>query len=297
MDSRGSWKSIVRWLIRAGAGGLGRLLPLPLRRALVVRVGRGGWSGSLEFSMGLLHDVRRRDLDGLHRFLWSNHLAYAASYEVRKRFGAININPTRHLLFRDILAHLAAGGIDASGVASVFEVGCSMGYLLRHLETDVFPAAQILHGLDIDRPAIEAGTAHLRSLESKVRLFAADVEDAERIMGGRAYDIVLCCGVLMYMNETAARRLVRTMLTRAHRMVGLICLAHPQGAQSGSAVRPSDGTFIHDVHRMIREENGRLVSSKWVGTEFSGSSPAHVMVAEGASGAPRDYPARRPPLR
>jgi SAM-dependent methyltransferase len=268
-------KSAVRWVIRSTAGVLGRVLPLPLRRAVVARVARFGWPGSLEFSMGILHDVRQRDPDGLHRFLWSNHLAYAASYEVRRRFGAANINPTRHLLFRDLLAHLGSGGID-----SVFEVGCSMGYLLRHLETDVFPSARILHGLDIDRPAIEAGTAHLHSLQSKVRLFAADMEDTERIMGSRIYDLVLCCGVLMYVNEQTARRLVQTMLSRARRMVGLICLAHPEGRESGSEIRATDGTFIHDVSRMIREANGRLVSSKRVGTEISGSSPSYVLLAE-----------------
>jgi len=230
--------------------------------------------------MGMLDDVRRRDPDGLHRFLWSNHLAYAATYQVRKRFGASNINPTRHLLFQDIVARLAAGGLDASAVGSVFEVGCSMGYLLRHLETDVFPGAAVLHGLDIDRPAVEAGSAHLRSLESRVRLFAADLDETERIMSEREYDLVLCCGVLMYVNEQAAAQLVRTMLSRARRMVGLICLAHPEGQAAGSEMRATDGTFIHDVDGMIREANGRLVSSKWVGTEISGSSPSCVIVAE-----------------
>jgi SAM-dependent methyltransferase len=281
-----SWKrhgkSTVRWAIRTGAGVLGRVLPRPLRRALVVRVGRRRWSCGLELSMGLLHDMRRQDPDGLHRFLWSNHLAYAASYEVPQRFGASNINPSRHLLFQEILAHLKSGGIGPHGVGSIFEVGCSMGYLLRHLETDVFPSAAILHGLDIDRPAIEMGTAHLRSVQSKVRLFAADMDDTERIMGERSYDLVLCCGVLMYVSESAARRLVRTMLAHTRRMVGLICLAPPEGERSGSAasqVRQADGTFIHDVARMIGEADGRLLASRWVGSDVSGSSPAHLILA------------------
>jgi hypothetical protein len=109
------------------------------------------------------------------------------------------------------------------------------------------------------------------------------VEETERVMSDREYDVVLCCGVLMYVNPQAAARLVRVMLARARRMVGLISLAHPKGHHAGtlgSEVRVPDGTFIHDVNRMIREANGRLVSSKWVGTEISGSSPSYVIVAE-----------------
>jgi SAM-dependent methyltransferase len=272
-------KQGIYWAIRNGAGVLGRLLPLRLRERLVVWAGRHRWAGSVEFSMGLLHDLRRRNPQEVHRFLWSQHLAYAASYQVARRFGAPNINPTRHLLFRDILAHLEAGGVDAREIGSVFEVGCSMGYLLRHVETEVFPAAGMLHGLDIDGEAIAAGAAHLHSLASKVELFAADVEETERVMGGRVYDLVLCCGVLMYVNEEAAQRLVRTMFAHAGRVVGLICLAHPEGRQGASEVRASDGAFIHDVGRMVCEADGRVVSSHWVGTDVSGSSPSWVMVA------------------
>ena len=232
----------------------------------------------------MLDDLRRRDPDALHRFLWSNHLAYAASYEIPKRFGAPNINPTRHLLFRDILAHLHASGVDPrEDVRSVFEIGCSMGYLLRHLEAEVFPSAAVLHGIDIDRHAIEAGTAHLGSLQSKVKLFAADMAAAEHVMGRREYDLVLCCGVLMYVNQKTAEQVVRTMFSHARRLVGLICLAHPRGEHArpaASEVRELDGALIHDVGSMIRRANGKVVSSKWVGTSTSGSSPSYVILAE-----------------
>ncbi len=277
-------KSAVRWAIRSASGALGCTLPLPLRQALVVRVGRRKLPGGLEFSVGMLDDLRRRDPDALHRFLWSNHLAYAASYEIPKRFGAPNINPSRHLLFRDILAYLSASGVDPrEDVRSVFEIGCSMGYLLRHLEAEVFPSAAVLHGIDIDRHAIEAGTAHLGSLQSKVKLFAADMAAAEHVMGGREYDLVLCCGVLMYVNQKTAEQVVRTMFSHARRLVGLICLAHPRGEHArpaASEVRELDGALIHDVGSMIRRANGRVVSSKWVGTSTSGSSPSYVILAE-----------------
>jgi SAM-dependent methyltransferase len=236
--------------------------------------------------MGLLDDLRRNDPDGLHRFLWSNHLAYAASYEVQKRFGVSKLNPSRQVLFADMVAHLRSRGLDPRlKIRSVFEVGCSMGYLLRHLEVEVCPSAEILHGLDIDAYAVEVGMAHLRGLQSKVRLFAGDMSDAERIMGSLTYDILLCCGVLMYVNEAVAYQVVRTMLSHANYLVGIICLAaeHKSSASSRQSVaRSADGAFTHDLDRMIRLAGGDVVSSKWIGTDVSGSSPSYAILAEPA---------------
>jgi hypothetical protein len=154
-----------------------------------------------------------------------------------------------------------------------------MGYLLRHLEEEVFPAATVLHGLDIDDYAVKAGAAYLSSMRSRVKLFAADVEAAERVMGGQTYDLVLCCGVLMYVNDSTAERVVRAMFSHTNRLVGLICLAPPGGHLGRSKVRASDGAFIHNVDVMIRRAGGKVVSSDWIGTNTSGSSPSHVILA------------------
>ena len=237
--------------------------------------------------MGILNDLRRRDPVGLHRYLWSNHLAYAESYEVQRRFGASAINPTRHVLFHKITAHLRSRGVDPGrDIHSVFEVGCSAGYLLRHLEEAVFPAAKILHGLDIDAYAVKSGSEYLTRLCSGVKLFAADLKSTERIMGGRSYDLVLCCGVLMYVDENTAEQVVRVMFSRAGRLVGLICLA-PSGMNlERSEARHSDGAFIHNVDDMIRKAGGNVVSSTWIGTKDSGSSPCHVILAEPPSRQP-----------
>jgi SAM-dependent methyltransferase len=239
--------------------------------------------GGLEVSVGLLDDLRRRDPDTFHRFLWSNHLAYARTYEVHRRFGAANINVTRHLLLDGVTRHLRSRGLDPRReVRSVFDIGCSMGYLLRHLETDIFPGATLLHGLDIDAYAVTAGSAHLAAWRSRVRLIRADLETAAGAMGDRIYDLVLCCGVLMYVNEDTAFAVIRTMMNRA-RLAGLICLAPPDcnGIPARrSTTRATDGVYYHDVHRMVEDAGGHVVSSHRVGTEISGSSPSHVILAE-----------------
>lgn len=233
--------------------------------------------------MGMLDDLRRRDPVEFHRFLWSNHLAYAETYEIPKRFGAANIKPTRHILVNRIATHLRSRGLNPhQDVRSVFEVGCSMGYLLRHLEEEIFPSATVLHGLDIDAYAIQTGTAHLSSLGSRVRLSAADIEATESVMGGQKYDLVLCCGVLMYVNESTAEKVVRAMLAHADHLVGLICLAPPGGLRR-SEMREYDGAFIHNMDRLIDRAGGRVVSSDSISASVSGASPSHVILAERTS--------------
>ena len=273
----------LRQVSRRGARALGRVFPLSTRQSLVAFVGRRRKLPvpfRFEFAMGMLDDLRRRDPVALHRFLWSNHLAYAASYEVPRRFGVSRINPTRHALFAGITEHLRSRGLDPrKDIRSVLEIGSSQGYLLRHLEASVFPAATILHGLDIDAYAVQEGSAHLRSIGSRVKLFTADMEAAEHVMGD-AYDVVLCCGVLMYVTGSIAEKVARTMFSRASRLVGLICLAPREGHAGPSSVRASDGAFVHDMEPIIRRAGGRVVSCSWIGTNTSGSSPSHVIVAE-----------------
>jgi SAM-dependent methyltransferase len=284
---RRHYKLLGRSVIRVAATVMGRVLPLRVRKALVAsragRVSRGG----LEFAVGLLHDLRRRDAVEFHRFLWSNHLAYAATYEVDRRFGAHNLNPSRRILLRDMAEHLRSRGLDERRhIRSVLDVGCSLGYLLRHLEVGVCPSADVLHGLDIDEYAVKAGMAHLSSLQSKVKLFVGDMTAAGGLLGERTYDVILCCGVLMYGDEQSAHAVVRTMLARANCLVGIIALADSAiGVRGGrSMARHSDGAFIHDVDRMIRHAGGRVVAARHIDKTVSGSNACRAILAEPGHG-------------
>jgi SAM-dependent methyltransferase len=284
VNMRRRWKPLAEWLIRRGTRMIGCCLPLALRKAIVVSAVCRASRAGLGISTGLLDDLRRRDPNGFHRFLWSNHLAYARTYEVHKRFGIANLNPSRRILFDDIASHLHSRGIDPRrGIGSVFEVGCSMGYLLRHLEVEVCPSAEVLLGVDIDEYAVETGMRHLASLGSKVKLFAADMAGMDRIINHQTYDMILCCGVLMYVNESVAEHVIRTMLAHAKLLVGIICLAPPRlrGVNlSPSMKRPQDGAFIHDVGRMIGAAGGKVASVRLVGTEISGSSPSYAILSQ-----------------
>jgi SAM-dependent methyltransferase len=283
---RSQYKTLGRLLIRSAATMMGRVLPLWMRKSLVAsRVGRRS-KASVEFALGLLSDLHRRDAGSFHRFLWSNHLAYAATYNVRARFGASNLNPSRRILLDSMASYLRSRRLDpGKDVLSVLDVGCSAGYLLRHIEVEVCPSAQVLHGLDIDRCAVGVGMAHLSSLQSKVRLFVGDMAAADRFIGDRTYDLILCCGVLMYDGENAAYDVVRTILSSANCLVGIISLANPTYSRTAtrrSSIRRSDGAFIHDVESMIHRAGGKVVVSRRIETNISGSSPSHAILAEPA---------------
>jgi SAM-dependent methyltransferase len=277
-------KELVRAVIRSTATVMGRVLPLCVRKSLVAsRVGRAS-RGGLEFSLGMLDDLRRRDAGAFHRFLWSNHLAYAATYEVHRRFGASNLNPSRRILVEDMASYLLSRGLDPlRDIHSVLDIGCSMGYLLRHLEMGLCPSAEVLHGLDIDEYSVKAGMVHLSSLKSNVKLFVGDMAAAGRFIGDRTYDLILCCGVLMYGNNDTAFEVVRIMLSKANCLVGIISLANPENrriAAGHSAARQSDGAFIHDVDGMIHLARGKVVTSRLIESDISGSSPSFAILAE-----------------
>jgi SAM-dependent methyltransferase len=237
------------------------VVPLPARKRLAVWLGtRGPVSERYGIVFALLRDWAGRNPSAFHRFLWSHHLAYAESYEPGRRFGPEQVHPTRHLLFADLTRVLRERG--ARDVRSVLEVGCSLGYLLRHIETEVFPGADRLDGIDIDGYAIRAGEEFLQREGSRVRLAVADVASLAEREPSTRYDVTLCAGVLLYLPEPEATRVVAGVLAATNGLAAFAGLAHPDrdNAQlEHSAIRERDGTFIHDVEKMVRAAGGEVV--------------------------------------
>lgn len=248
-------------------------------------VGRQRWIPDRAWwVLELLRDQAERDPNGFHRFLWSHHLAYAESYEVERRFGAEQLHPSRRLLFDDLGATLRARGIDpACDIHSVFEVGCSLGYLLRFLETELFGSAEVLEGNDIDAYAVEEGAKYLASVGSRVRLHRADMTDLDRVMGSRRFDVVLCPGVLMYLREADAGAVVGSILRHTNRLAAFAGLAHPardnRELEVGE-VRERDGTFIHNIDRLVERSGGRVVFRRWEGDRQVEGNTIYFVLAE-----------------
>ena len=192
------------------------------------------------------------------------------------------------MLFENLKECLVKNGINpAKDVKSVFDVGCSSGFLLRYVETDVFPAAKTLEGNDIDGPAIKRGEAYLSEHGSKIHLIKADMSELEHIMNGVKYDVVLCAAVLVYLQESAAAEVVRTMLNHCKSVVAIYSIAHPTVDNSTlehSETRSSDGVFYHNIDSMIKQAGGKVIYRRWEGsktysdgqtTYFVFSKPAH----------------------
>lgn len=248
-----------------------RILPLPLRRLFAVWIHRQRWIPAREWwASELIRDWAQRDIEAYHRFLWSHHMNYAETYEAETRFAPQNIKQSRHMLFADLVRQLEQLSIKPKrDVRSVFEVGCSMGYLLRLMETDVFPAATVLDGVDIDEYAVNAGMNELRNLSSKVRLTHSGIDHPHDLLDGKSYDVILCAGVLMYLKQETAAQLVAVMLGHAGMLVALSGLAHPDTDNkllSRSQQRPSDASFIHNFDAMVEQGGGQVVFRRWEGS-------------------------------
>jgi SAM-dependent methyltransferase len=277
-------KTRMNLLLRGVSAALCRVLPLPLRMRIVKWTGRRGFPGNFFVSMLLLSDFAASKPNEFHRFLWSHHLAYAKSYEA-SRFSTPKLEFSRLLLFQDMQEYLRKRGMAPErDVESVFDVGCSVGNVLRYAETQVFPAATHLRGVDVDRHAVGVGTAYLRDVCSKIELAASDATDLERVMGKQDYDLVLCCGVLLYFDQPAAADIVKTLLRHTRLALGLIGLAHPSMDNSlltSSAVRPRDQAFIHNLDAMIRDAGGRVVRQRWMAhVNKKINSPPYIVLAE-----------------
>jgi 2-polyprenyl-3-methyl-5-hydroxy-6-metoxy-1,4-benzoquinol methylase len=257
---------------------LWQVVPLDTRKGLALLAGKLGWLPACHsITIPLVRDWASKDADAFHRFLWSHHIGYARDYEGVHDFGAENLRPTRKLLFEALRECLLLQGRDAlERVETVFEVGCSGGYLLRFMETELFPSAVTLEGVDIDRQAIENGKTYLRAHSSKVRLINADTADLERVMDGRKYDVIVCAGVLMYHTERAAASIVRLMLNHCKGLVAISGPAHAifdNAELEHSDPRRSDGAFIHNFDSMVQNAGGSIVYRRWEGARtFDGNT-------------------------
>lgn len=258
------------------------------RKRLALFVQRRTWLSEARrnwWALELVRDLGDSDVDALHRFLWSHHIGYASTYEVTERFGAEKMKLSRQMFFARLRERLTGRGISPErDVHSVLEVGCSLGYQLRFMETELFPRAAILDGLDIDQYAIEAGSAHLRAAGSRVALGVADLGDLDAVLADRQYDVIVCTGVLMYLNEERAAAAVGSML-RHGRLVAFAGLAHPASDNAvlpRSDVRARDTTFIHNLDRMIERAGGAVVGRQWEGErDFEGNSVYFVFATPG----------------
>ena len=244
--------------------------PLWLRKLIAIGLYRQPWISQTRrtwWVIELLRDFAAEDVTAYHKFLWTHHLAYASPYEVATRFGDDNLIPSRRLFFTDVCQQLQKMG-GGTAVRSVLEVGCSLGYNLRYMETELFPSATVLDGVDLDCYAIQSGQEYLRAVKSHISLHCGDMQQLEDLLGDRCYDVIICCGVLMYIREVEAAAVVRTMLAHSRILVALTGLAHPSVDNERldhSEVRHCDQTFIHNLDRMVETAGGMVMARRWEG--------------------------------
>lgn len=268
-----------------------RVLPLRVRKRLAIWLHHQRWISEPRrrwWSQELVSDLGLTEVNAYHKFLWANHLAYARTYEVSRRFGFENFNETRKMFLATLEETLRKRGLDpAADVGCAFDVGCSLGYTLRYLETDVFPEATRLGGMDIDAHAIDAGRTYLDQQSSKIRLTCGDMETLDEVLGEETCDVIICLGTLMYLREDEAARVVRSILRHTEILAGFAGLAHPQIDNSRlehSAVRAHDRSFIHNLDRMIVQAGGTIVHRRWDGPRVVDGNTIYFLFAVGPRG-------------
>jgi SAM-dependent methyltransferase len=248
---------------------------LSIRKKFAVNMDKMRWFPFHHtLSMAVIRDWAEKDANEFHRFLWSNHLGYAGYYEAKHSFGSQNLVLTRRMLFEDLMTFLSMKSKSQQmplKINSIFEVGCSSGYMLRYFETDLFPEATALEGLDIDKIAIDTGRKYLKERHSKIRLINSDISNLDTVIGNRKFDLILCAGVLLYLPEEAAKSVVSSMLRHCSKILAIKELAHPDVDNSKlehSEFRSTDKTFIHNIDKMVKESGGRVLFRRWEGSKM-----------------------------
>ncbi|MFV1982128.1 MAG: class I SAM-dependent methyltransferase [Thiohalomonadales bacterium] len=261
-------------------------IPLVIRKWMAIGINRYPWLSADKcgwWATQLLIDFAQKDINSYHKFLWQNHLSYAESYEVDLRFGYDNLNGTRKIFFSELQKNLKKTGLSPkTDIKSVFEVGCSLGYLLHYIETDIFPAATLIEGNDIDKYSIQEGKKYLSSENSKIKLLHADMEKLDAVLGVQKYDIVFGAGVLLYLKENSATKLVADMLKHTNKMLSFTGLAHPKVDNSElehSVVRNRDGAWIHNIDKMITEAGGKIVARRCEGDKIIDGNTIYFVFA------------------
>jgi len=269
----------------AGKDAIRRLIPIGFRKRIATWIHAQSWMSADRrawWSAELVRDLAENNPNAYHKFMWAHHLGYAAPYEVADRFGAEKMRLSRLIFFQELTKCMEASGISGKRIRSVLEVGCSLGYQLRYLETDLFPEATLLEGIDIDDYAVRTGREYLSSLGSRVSLVCGDIQDLDRLISQRAYDLILCTGVLMYLKQHDAAELVRNMLSRSRIMLAMAGLAHPQGDNSVLAcsdIRERDQTFIHNLDEMVRGAGGSILARRWEGNRLVDGQSVYFVFA------------------
>jgi SAM-dependent methyltransferase len=284
-------------VLKAVSRMLPYVLPKSIRKRIVIWLGKCRIPNRYRQSFLLLPDFARSDPAGFHQFLWSNHLGHAGSYEVAQRYGESKLEPSRRILFEEICSTLQARSVTPDrDVRSVFDAGCSLGHVLRFAETNIFPGATLLRGVDVDSFAVQRGSAHLEQLGSRAKLICSDLSQLEHAIQNESYDVSLCFGVLMYLNRSAAAEVVKVLLQHTRMLLALSTWPHPvldnrlltESVRASdvvtNAVDIMDGVLIHNLDAMVSEAGGRLVRRRWTGdTVIEGDKPMYYVLAEPSS--------------
>jgi len=265
------------------------ILPLGLRKGFALWLNHQPWLSSYGYLIeGVIRDLLKSDPKAFHKFMSANHICtYAHWYDSETLFESVKMNGStamRREFFNDLIDVIKSFGLDLSvEIRSVLEIGCSLGYLLRFMEKDIFQNLEVVIGIDIDSDAINKGTHYLSKVGSKVHLIHGDMEELERLVGNHSFDIVFSAGALSYLNEIDAAKVVSKMLHRTSRILALVGLASKSVNNrelSQSLVSVEDhNQWIHNFEAMIEAANGCVIASRWEGDKQSNDQPIYFVFA------------------
>jgi cyclopropane fatty-acyl-phospholipid synthase-like methyltransferase len=272
---RGRFKNWIRHVI-----------PLSSRMRMAIWLDQHCWLPVPDYlAIGLVRDLLSDNPKKFHKFIWTHHLTgYAQWYDSEEvLFDVDQMQASRKELWSDLALVIQGLGLKPGDIHSVLEVGCSLGHLLRYLETSLFLDCKELVGIDIDAKAIEKGKRYLEKVGSKVWLIHGDMEFLDQFLGPLTFDMVLAAGVLSYLDEKDATQVVASMLHKAKKILvlaGLAGLDKDNSDLTHSELSPNhEKQWLHNFEAMIVAAGGRVVKSRCERSKRYGLQTIHFVFA------------------
>ena len=279
-------KGTVKGLLKPGLLRAFACLPMNARKRLVVWLDGQPWVPMKgRVCRMMLGDLQVNDPKRFHNFFWVHHLSeYSRQYTSTARFDKKNMEPSRREFLQDLVLASKNLGIPDSDICSVVEIGCSLGHLLRFVETGYFSNARTIVGIDIDGNAIQIGSRFLKATDSNIRLIHGDMEKMDDLLGRDTFDLSIAAGVLSYIDEEDATRLVANMIRRTEKMVALAGLAeleNDNGKLLESKLAPDRyHQWVHNFDAMVEKAGGVVVRRRWEGAKLFGGQTIYFVFAQ-----------------
>ena len=144
-----------------------------------------------------------------------------------------------------------------NGTQRILDVGCGTGRWVK----DLLPVCSYYHGIDSCASFIDYAKENF-SHDKKANFTTAAIEDfsLKKLRENLPFDRVLCCGVMIYLNDQEVRDAVSCMASVLHEKEGILLCREPIGIDHRLTVLNHYSDEMEQTYNAIYRTENELIS-------------------------------------